>query len=255
MGPIEDEAVILRTHPLGETSLIVSMLTRADGRVRVVAKGGRQGKGPFVGVLQPGTRVDALYYPKGGRLGLLKEASVRGTSLSIASSVEGFALLLAAIELVEPIESKVEELFEDLTEYISFLEDHPGIDSLLPIFALEARLLTRLGLEPSLEACGECGQDIRGAGGWFSIPDGSILCGDCFSDPESVLQLEEGTREVLVWLFRAPFVDTPARTLEAGLVREVGVFLHRSLVYHMDGYRLPVSLGLLRSYKNLGTVE
>ena len=37
-----DDGVVLRTHKLGEADRIITLLTRQNGRVRAVAKGGPQ---------------------------------------------------------------------------------------------------------------------------------------------------------------------------------------------------------------------
>ncbi|MGH3330314.1 MAG: DNA repair protein RecO, partial [Nocardioidaceae bacterium] len=42
MGLYRDEAIVLRTQKLGEADRIITLLTRANGRVRAVAKGVRR---------------------------------------------------------------------------------------------------------------------------------------------------------------------------------------------------------------------
>ena len=37
-----DDAIVLRTHPLGEADRIITLLTRRHGKVRAVAKGVRR---------------------------------------------------------------------------------------------------------------------------------------------------------------------------------------------------------------------
>ena len=48
-----DEAVVLRTHKLGEADRIITLLTRHHGRVRAVAKGIRRTTSRFGGRLEP----------------------------------------------------------------------------------------------------------------------------------------------------------------------------------------------------------
>ena len=55
-----DEAVVLRTFPLGEADRIVVLLTKRHGKVRAVAKGVRRLKSRFGGRLEPLMRVDLL---------------------------------------------------------------------------------------------------------------------------------------------------------------------------------------------------
>ena len=53
-----DEAVVLRTHKLGEADRIITVLARKTGRVRAVAKGVRRTKSRFGARLEPFTHVD-----------------------------------------------------------------------------------------------------------------------------------------------------------------------------------------------------
>src|ERR671916_44970 len=53
-----DEAVVLRTHKLGEADRIITLLTRESGRVRAVAKGVRRTSSRFGSRLEPFTHVD-----------------------------------------------------------------------------------------------------------------------------------------------------------------------------------------------------
>ena len=57
-----DEAIVLRTHKLGEADRIITMLTRTRGRVRAVAKGVRRTKSRFGSRLEPGMVVDVQCY-------------------------------------------------------------------------------------------------------------------------------------------------------------------------------------------------
>ena len=48
-----DEAVVLRTHKLGEADRIITVLSRTRGKVRTVAKGVRRTKSRFGSRLEP----------------------------------------------------------------------------------------------------------------------------------------------------------------------------------------------------------
>lgn len=54
-----DDAIVLRTHPLGEADRIITLLTRRHGKVRAVAKGVRRTGSRFGARLEPFTLVDA----------------------------------------------------------------------------------------------------------------------------------------------------------------------------------------------------
>src|SRR4051812_36526000 len=57
-----DEAVVLRTHKLGEADRIVTMLSRQHGKIRAVAKGVRRTGSRFGARLEPFMVIDGQFY-------------------------------------------------------------------------------------------------------------------------------------------------------------------------------------------------
>ena len=68
-----DEAVVLRTHKLGEADRIITLLTRRHGRVRAVAKGVRRTTSRWGSRLEPFTHVD-LQLAEGRSLDVITQA-------------------------------------------------------------------------------------------------------------------------------------------------------------------------------------
>jgi DNA repair protein RecO (recombination protein O) len=57
--PRQSEALILRTYPFHEADLLVTFFTRAEGKIRGVAKAAKRSKRRFGGALEPLTHVTA----------------------------------------------------------------------------------------------------------------------------------------------------------------------------------------------------
>src|SRR6201997_127630 len=57
----ESEAIVLRTYPLREADLLVTLFTRLEGKVRGVARSAMKSKRRFGGALEPLTYVRAFY--------------------------------------------------------------------------------------------------------------------------------------------------------------------------------------------------
>src|SRR5690349_4779408 len=55
----ESEAVVLRTYPLREADLLVTLFTRSEGKVRGVARAAKKSRRRFGGALEPMTYVKA----------------------------------------------------------------------------------------------------------------------------------------------------------------------------------------------------
>ena len=61
MPTYRDEAVVLRTHKLGEADRIITLLSRHHGKIRAVAKGVRRTSSKFGGRLEPFSHIDAQF--------------------------------------------------------------------------------------------------------------------------------------------------------------------------------------------------
>src|SRR5215470_2458845 len=60
--PLKDsEAIVLRTYPMREADLLVTLFTRAEGKVRGVARSAKKSKRRFGGALEPLSYVRAFY--------------------------------------------------------------------------------------------------------------------------------------------------------------------------------------------------
>jgi len=63
----ESEAIVLRTYPLREADLLVTLFTRAEGKVRGVARSAKKSRRRFGGALEPLTYVRAFYDVREGQ--------------------------------------------------------------------------------------------------------------------------------------------------------------------------------------------
>src|SRR5437763_13793681 len=57
----ESEAIVLRTYPMRESDLLVTLFTRLEGKVRGVARAAKKSRRRFGGALEPLTYVKATY--------------------------------------------------------------------------------------------------------------------------------------------------------------------------------------------------
>ena len=72
MPTYRDEAVVLRTHKLGEADRIITMLSRQRGKIRAVAKGVRRTTSKFGARLEPFSHVD-LQFAEGRTLDVVTQ--------------------------------------------------------------------------------------------------------------------------------------------------------------------------------------
>ena len=193
--------LILRTHPLTETSLIVHWLTQDLGRVATVAKGARRPKSPFRG------KLDLFYhcefsFARSRRTDLhtLCEVSLRETHAPLRRELGWLqqasyaaALLVQTTETETPLPG----LFELMQGMLAQLPQHPPAP--LTIFAFEMKMLGELGLNPDLN-------DVR---------------------------LTAGARRILEHALHADWPELIPLQLSAAQTLELRTFLHGFLIYHL----------------------
>src|SRR5579872_5810787 len=95
-----DEAVVLRTHKLGEADRIVVLMTRGRGKVRAVAKGVRKTKSRFGGRLEPPGRVSLQLY-QGRNLDVINQADSLDLYRPVREDLDRMTDALAMVEAVD----------------------------------------------------------------------------------------------------------------------------------------------------------
>jgi DNA repair protein RecO (recombination protein O) len=175
-----DEAIVLRTHKLGEADRIITLLTRQHGRVRAVAKGVRRTTSRFGSRLEPFTHVD-LQLAEGRNLDTITQAETRGAyAAAVGADYErytaGTAMLETADRLVPEEKEPAVQQFLLLVGGLRAMtagERRPGqvLDSYL------LRALAVAGYAPSFETCAHCGRP--GPHRWFNPGMGGMLCTTC----------------------------------------------------------------------------
>jgi DNA repair protein RecO (recombination protein O) len=144
--------IVLRLHPLTETSLIVHWLCRDQGRLSTVAKGARRPKSVFRGKLDLFFQVDFTFYrSRTSDLHLLREARLNRTFPQIRSDLNRLSLAAYAAALIEATsetDTPLEEGYRLMMEYLEVAATAtPGP---LLVLAFEVKWLHELGLMPGL---------------------------------------------------------------------------------------------------------
>jgi DNA repair protein RecO (recombination protein O) len=171
------EAIVLRTHKLGEADRIITLLTRERGKVRAVAKGVRRTKSKFGARLEPFSRVDLLVF-EGKNLDIITQAeslNAYGQELALDYSLwtAGQTMLETADRLTPEDSISAESQYLLLVGALRTLvtgEHAAGL--VLDAFLLRA--LSMAGYSPTLNACVICG--VAGTQPFFHVSTGGALC-------------------------------------------------------------------------------
>ena len=175
-----DEAIVLRTHKLGEADRIITLLTRNHGRVRAVAKGVRRTTSRWGSRLEPFTHVD-LQLAEGRNLDTITQAeTLTPFSGEIGLDYERYTAGTVMLETADRL--VVEERQPSLQQFLllvgglrAMASGERGPNQVLDSFLL--RSLAVSGYAPSFEHCARCGEE--GPHRWFSPASGGVLCATC----------------------------------------------------------------------------
>jgi DNA repair protein RecO (recombination protein O) len=177
----------MRKLEYSETSQVLTLLTRAHGIVRVMAKGAHRrtkaGAARFDGgidLLDVGQAV--LIHDSARELDQLTEWKLTEGHLSLRRSLRGLYLALYAAELVTALFEAHDphpELFDRLANLLQELSG-PRAEEVFLKFELE--LLVQAGYAPQIDRCAGCGGEVSGtATAWFSPSRSGVICRDCES--------------------------------------------------------------------------
>jgi DNA repair protein RecO (recombination protein O) len=175
MGLYRDEGIVLRTHKLGESDRIVSILTRGHGKVRAVAKGVRKTKSRFGARLEPPTHLQLLFY-EGRELDIVTQADTVDHFRAIRDDLDRLTRAVSMLEAADQLglEGEPNEpLFTMLLGALRTLAD-PGGPLVVPAFFL--KVLSLEGFRPQVEACIEC--QVEDDLVSFDLDAGGVRCRD-----------------------------------------------------------------------------
>jgi len=142
-------AILLRRTKLSETSWIVTWFTEAQGKTKTVAKGARQPKSKFAGVLDLFFDCEIQYArSRKSELHQLREAALREPHAGLRLEYSRVALAAYFVELIEVVtepDHPVPELYDLLRRALGFLNAQPA--SLRALLHFESELVRLLGIQ------------------------------------------------------------------------------------------------------------
>ena len=227
MALVRCEGIVLKTHALGDTSLIVVAYTREHGLLKLVAKAARRTPSRFGYALEPLSRSRFLLYHKPERdLHLLSQAEVLEPTGSRLADLARLAHGQAALELIDRLvwgEEPHADLFELLSATLMGVAAAP-VGTLPAItLAFELQAASLLGYRPRLDACANCGGAISPRR-LFSPARGGLLCERCVAAEPGAVTLSADALAGLTLLLSRP-VGEAGDWLELAEVRRTGEIL------------------------------
>jgi len=174
------DAVVLRHSDAGEADRLLTIYTRQQGKMRVIAKGARKIASRKAGHIEPFTHV-ILQLATGRESFILTQAETVDAYLPLRDDLVLTGQASYVIELLDRFtyvdETENTAIFRLLTETLARLAS--GIDPWLVLRYYEVRLLDQLGFRPQLFECVNCGREIKAEDQFFSFRAGGVICPSC----------------------------------------------------------------------------
>jgi DNA repair protein RecO (recombination protein O) len=199
----ESEAIVLRTYPLREADLLVTLFTRLEGKVHGVARSAKKSKRRFGGALEPMTHVHAVYDVRERQdLARLDSCEVLDSPLTrevgYARAV-GLAHLAELLDELLPDHEANDAIFR-LT--LSVLQVMSGEAIWMPVVYFDLWLTRLAGFLPELTECVVCGKSLDGSRAYFhALADGLMCVGD---KRLASSELSNESRILAAQMFRTP---------------------------------------------------
>jgi DNA repair protein RecO (recombination protein O) len=161
----ESEAIVLRTYPLRESDLLVTLFTRMEGKVKGVARAAMKSRRRFGGALEPLTYVRAFYDDRERQeLARLDSCDVIESPLASEVSYPRAAALAHVAELLDELMPDREASDAVFRLSLAVLQELRGPALWMPLTYFELWMTRLMGFLPELAECVVCGRsfDYRG---------------------------------------------------------------------------------------------
>ena len=206
----ESEAIVLRTYPLREADLLVTLFTRLEGKVRGVARSAKKSKRRFGGALEPLTQVRASYNEREGQdLVRLDSLEVLESPLSSEVNYPRAVALAHVAELLDELLPDREPSDAVFRLALAVLTELRGHDIWLPLTYFELWMTRLMGYLPDISECIVCGQVLNGGRAYFHALSDGLMCAQDKRLASSELSGE--SRKLAARMLHAP-LETLSRT-------------------------------------------
>jgi len=245
------EALVLRTYPFKEGDLVVSFLTRDQGKLRGIAKRARRPKSPFGSGLERLSHVRMAYYQRESReLVNLDSCELIRSQFDLVINYQASIALdffAEASELLLPTAEVNERFFRLLVAVLDSLRQTDGgsepgsgqagrVWRAVTYFALWAVRLS--GWLPELDVCLGCGQMLNHPESperaFFSRDRAGLICSDCRRSmgAGNSWELSRESRELAGRMLRNPVADLRG----LAWTQSTAADLRRFLVQQMEAH-------------------
>jgi len=202
----ESEAIVLRTYPLRESDLLVTLFTRLEGKVRGVARAAKKSKRRFGGALEPLTYVRALYDER-ERQELVRLDSCEVIESPMANEI-GYPRAVALGHVAELLDELLPDREASDAVFrltLSVLQELRRPAPWMPLTYFGLWMTRLMGFLPALSECAVCGRSLNGSRAFYHALADGLVCAEDKRIASSEMSPE--SRKIAAQMLRSRVAD------------------------------------------------
>jgi DNA repair protein RecO (recombination protein O) len=199
----QSEAIVLRSYPMREADLLVTLFTRTDGKVRGVARSALKSKKRFGGALEPLTLV-RVYWEERERQELTRIDSCDVLHSPLTDTVD-YHRAVALSYVAETVDQLLpdREVNDAIFRLTAAVLMNLRVDNIWPPLTYFDLWMVRLtGLLPEMHACTQCGDVLNGSQAFYHPLEDGLMCAEHKRLASAEMSAE--SRATAVEMFRSP---------------------------------------------------
>jgi len=233
MPVLSSEAVVLRSWPVHEADLIVSLFTRDYGRIKGMAKAALKSRRRFGAALEPMTEARAWFVEKPGQeLVRLDQLEMLRSPLSAPVDPARLSVLTLYAEVLGealPERDPQETVFRLVASVLErTLVENPW----MPLTYFQLWMTRLMGLLPDLTRCMVCGEALQASEVFFSRHADGLFCAVHRNGTASTLSGESW--QMAQRMLRAPVTAFASETWTRRQAQDLRRFTLQSLERHLE---------------------
>ena len=251
---ISTSAIVLKTIPYGDTSVIARMFTEDQGKVTILAKGAWRPKNNAGALLEPMNHIHLQYYHKNSReIQVLKDG---GFTQQFSNLRKELSKVIVGLTIVEMMDKSTQDnnpfpiLYRLGWRVLEKLNDEKQNIWLVFVFFLY-QLSLRLGFLPNIKKCSKCNADL--ISGCFDNYTGELICVNCST--QSKISLDENSLSALQKLECLHLDDLQTLSINIQGITNSIQFLDLFISFHLEGLKKLRSMTMLKQILNGGIIK
>jgi DNA repair protein RecO (recombination protein O) len=201
----QSEAIVLRSYPMREADLLVTFFTRAEGKIRGIARSAKKSKKRFGGALEPLTFV-RVYWEERERkdfdLSRIDSCDVLESPLTNTVDYHRAVALGYIAEMLDQLLPDREANDAIFRLALAVLQNLRAGAIWMPLTYFDLWIVRLTGLLPELHSCIECGTSLDGGKAYYHALADGLMCAEHKRMASSEMSIE--SRQLAADMFRSP---------------------------------------------------